>query len=192
LSPSPEQLRLLRLVVFAGAIGDKSDITGFEREKLDYTLDALKEAGLIEYDDIIAPSAAGLDALDRWYASDRATLGSLARDALLERFRPLDRELKRIAREWQNAVSKDDWDERLQNIEALTALHEKTSEYFEQPAASLARFAEFRRQLDGAIEKVLDGETDYFVGVRCDSYHTVWFRLHEDLLRLLQREREED
>ncbi len=80
----------------------------------------------------------------------------------------------------------------MQSIEALSALHQKASTYFEQTPASLTRFAEFRTQLDRAIAKLFDGETDYFVGVNCDSYHTVWFRLHEDLLRLLQQERDEE
>jgi pyruvate,orthophosphate dikinase len=178
------------LIVFAGAVSGKEAITGFEQEKLDDTLGALREAGLIESDEIIAPTPAGLEALDRWYAADRSRLGGAQREALLERFRPLDREVKRIASAWQNAVSKDDWDERLRSIEALTALHEKAAEYFEQTAASLTRFVEFRIQLNEALAKVLDGEADYFVGVDCDSYHTVWFRLHEDLLRLLQQERD--
>ena len=32
---------------------------------------------------------------------------------------------------------------------------------------------------------------DWVCGARIDSYHTVWFELHEDLLRMLGREREE-
>ncbi len=93
MDPSVEQLRLLRLIVFAGALGGKSDIAGFESHRLDATLDALTEAGLIEYAEIIAPTPAGLEALDHWYAADRSTLGAAERGALLERFRPLDREL---------------------------------------------------------------------------------------------------
>jgi hypothetical protein len=37
---------------------------------------------------------------------------------------------------------------------------------------------------------VLSGAIDYVSGVKVDSYHTVWFELHEDLLRMLGRSRE--
>ena len=37
---------------------------------------------------------------------------------------------------------------------------------------------------------MLSGEIDYVSGVKVGSYHTVWFELHEDLLRLLGRSRE--
>jgi hypothetical protein len=49
----------------------------------------------------------------------------------------------------------------------------------------------YRRRLDDAYDKVLAGEHDHVSGARIDSYHTVWFELHEDLLRMLGREREE-
>ena len=36
-----------------------------------------------------------------------------------------------------------------------------------------------------------DGEHEWVSDVRRDSYHTVWFELHEELLRIMGREREE-
>ena len=47
-----------------------------------------------------------------------------------------------------------------------------------------------RRRLAEALARASAGETDYVSGVRVASYHTVWFELHEDLLRLLGRTRE--
>ena len=49
----------------------------------------------------------------------------------------------------------------------------------------------YKQRLDDAYDKVLAGEHDWVSGARIDSYHTVWFELHEDLLRMLGREREE-
>ena len=43
----------------------------------------------------------------------------------------------------------------------------------------------------GAGDRAPAGEHDWVSGARIDSYHTVWFELHEDLLRMLGREREE-
>jgi hypothetical protein len=185
-------LRLLRLIVFAGAMGDKSDIVGFERDAIDATLAELKGSGLIEYDGLIAPTSAGIEALEHWYAKDRKELNRSDRTALIEEFNPLDVELKHRASTWQHAVARDDWDERLSSIEALSHLHDKACEFIDRFAISVPRFLEFQRRLDAAMTLVLDGEVDYFVGVRCDSYHTIWFHFHEDLLRLLQRKRESE
>ena len=183
-------LRLLRLIVFAGAMGDKSDIVGFEPDSIDATLDALKVSGLIEYDDVIVATPAGIEALDQWYARDRDQLSTASRAALIEEFHPLDIELKRSASAWQDAVARDDWDARLSCIEGLSALHGRANQFIDRFADSVPRFGEFQTRLETAMTHVLDGDVDYFVGVRCDSFHTVWFHFHEDLLRLLQRERD--
>ena len=45
--------------------------------------------------------------------------------------------------------------------------------------------------LEGRDYKDYTGEIDWVSGVRIDSYHTVWFELHEDLLRMLGRTRQE-
>ena len=41
------------------------------------------------------------------------------------------------------------------------------------------------------LEKAEDGKVEWVSDARIESYHTVWFELHEDLLRLLGRQREE-
>ena len=52
-------------------------------------------------------------------------------------------------------------------------------------ARLVPRLAVHRRRLSEALARASAGETDYVSGVRVASYHTVWFELHEDLLRLL-------
>jgi hypothetical protein len=42
-----------------------------------------------------------------------------------------------------------------------------------------------------ALEKAEDGATEWVSDAKIESYHTLWFELHEDLLRLMRREREE-
>jgi hypothetical protein len=185
-------LRLLRLIVFAGAMGDKSDIVGFEGDAIDAALAELKGVGLIEYEGFIAPTSSGIETLDNWYATDRSELSDATKAALIREFHPLDVELKRTASAWQEAVAQDDWDARLNSIEALSNLHSRAIEFIGRFAVPVPRFVEFQKRLETAMTLVLDGEVDHFVGVRCDSYHTIWFHFHEDLLRLLQRERDSE
>ena len=41
------------------------------------------------------------------------------------------------------------------------------------------------RRIRDALDRVQDGEHDWLVSPRLDSYHTVWMQLHEDLLLAL-------
>jgi hypothetical protein len=49
----------------------------------------------------------------------------------------------------------------------------------------------FLDRLGAALTRVEAGETDHVSGVRVDSVHTVWFQMHEHVLRLTGRERPE-
>ena len=59
-------------------------------------------------------------------------------------------------------------------------------------AAALDRYAPYGDRLRAAIEKVEAGETEWFTKPVIDSYHTVWFELHEDLLCTLGIERSKE
>ena len=58
-------------------------------------------------------------------------------------------------------------------------------------ASVLPRFATYERKLQAALERSEDGALQWVSDAKIDSYHTLWFELHEDLLRLMGREREE-
>lgn len=59
-------------------------------------------------------------------------------------------------------------------------------------SASLERFADYGPRLRSARQKVEAGDTDWFTKPLIDSYHTVWFELHEDLLATLAIERSKE
>lgn len=44
------------------------------------------------------------------------------------------------------------------------------------------RFSDYGPRLAAALGQLLDGRTEWFTKPTIDSYHTVWFELHEDLL----------
>jgi hypothetical protein len=56
-------------------------------------------------------------------------------------------------------------------------------------ASALDRFDGYGSRLATAVERVRCGEKDWFTKPLIDSYHTVWFELHEDLLATLGIER---
>jgi hypothetical protein len=55
----------------------------------------------------------------------------------------------------------------------------------------LPRLSFYQDKLMEALEKAEDGEIQWVSDARLESYHTIWFEMHEDLLRVLGRVREE-
>ena len=58
--------------------------------------------------------------------------------------------------------------------------------------AVLDRFTGYGPRLGRALERVQAGDRDWFAKPMIDSYHTIWFELHEDLLVTLGIERSKE
>jgi hypothetical protein len=146
-------------------------------------------------------SPAGREWLDERYPEAFAEFraNGEASDAY-ERFERINRELLGLFTDWQmipaaggeripNDHSDADYDAGV--VDRLGAQHERAEKVLDRFADLEPRLGRYRERLDEAYDKVLAGDKDYVSGARIDSYHTVWFELHEDLLRMLGREREE-
>jgi pyruvate,orthophosphate dikinase len=59
-------------------------------------------------------------------------------------------------------------------------------------AGLTARFGGYRHRLDAAHARVADGSHEWIARPTIDSYHTVWFELHEHLLATLGRTRTDE
>jgi hypothetical protein len=77
-------------------------------------------------------------------------------------------------------------------LERLDVLQARTGPVLEQLAAALARFGGYGSRLAAAHERIIGGETEWLTRPTIDSYHTVWFELHEDLLATLGRRRSDE
>ncbi|MEQ8660701.1 MAG: hypothetical protein RLW62_07785 [Gammaproteobacteria bacterium] len=116
-----------------------------------------------------------------------------------ERFEVINRDLKQVITRWQSmdlggqAVANDhsdsDYDDRI--IGQLGDLHERFEPVLAALIGAVPRLAVYKRKLEEALEKAEDGDIAWVSDARTESYHTVWFELHEDLLRLLGRKRDE-
>lgn len=147
---------------------------------------------------MVAP--AGRSWLDERYAEAFAPLRSdAAASAAYDRFERVNRELLALFTDWQtmpaggerlaNDHSDADYDRSV--IDRLGDLHERADKVLARLSELDERLSRYAERLENAYDKVLAGETDFVSGVRVDSYHTVWFELHEDLLRILGAERDE-
>jgi hypothetical protein len=116
-----------------------------------------------------------------------------------EAFERLNRSLKQLITEWQtievrgqsvpNDHSNKDYDDKV--IDRIGDLHERAEGALDRLARALPRFSIYRDRLGKALEKSEDGAIEWVSDAKIESYHTLWFELHEDLLRLMRREREE-
>ena len=70
-------------------------------------------------------------------------------------------------------------------IERLRGLDSAVEPVTSALAGALDRFRGYRERLAHALARVLAGENDWFTKPTIDSYHTVWFELHENLLATL-------
>lgn len=119
--------------------------------------------------------------------------------AAYEGFEKINVDLKQLITNWQtmdvagqrvpNDHSNKAHDDRV--IDRLGKLHERADKLFAKLAAGLPRLQIYRDHLLAALEKSEDGAIEWVSDARIDSYHTVWFELHEELLRLMGRVRVE-
>jgi pyruvate,orthophosphate dikinase len=74
----------------------------------------------------------------------------------------------------------------------LAALHADASAWMTPLLAELPRLARYAERLDAASAAATAGDGRYIASPRLDSYHGVWFELHEDLIRLAGTTREDE
>ncbi len=119
--------------------------------------------------------------------------------AAYEAFERINVKLKGLITDWQtmevggqrvaNDHSNRSYD--MEMINRLAELHEVADRTFGQLVKGVPRLSYYRDRLLQALERAEEGEIEWVSDVRIESYHTLWFELHEDLLRLVGRQRVE-
>jgi len=180
---------------------DVAGILGLDCEDVRVTLTKLvtaKRAVEIKGRYMLAPAARMLLDADysRYYEAERANPLFQAGYAGFER---LNATLKQLITDWQtipvrgervpNDHADKDYDSRI--VDRLGDLHERVEPVINQLANALPRMAIYGEKLAVALEKAEKGAVAWVSDAKIESYHTVWFELHEDLLRLMRRERTE-
>ena len=69
-------------------------------------------------------------------------------------------------------------------IRELGELHRKTVDVLEKLSKVLPILKTYITRLNRALNLVMRGKIEYLSGVDVQSYHNIWFELHEGLLRL--------
>lgn len=97
-------------------------------------------------------------------------------------------QLKATVRAWQmrNDVPNDHSDTAYDGavIAQLAQVHAQLQPVLQQIITVVPRLTHYVRRLKLALDTLQGGDTAYFSRPLIDSYHTVWFELHEDLIAL--------
>ena len=133
------------------------------------------------------------------FAAERKTAGMDEEQAgrLLDEFHAIDARMKEIVTGWQirevggeqaiNDHTDAAYDSQL--LDRLANLHADTVQWLSPLTTTLRQFAAYRTRLTRALELARGGDQRYMASPRVDSYHSVWFELHEHLIRLAGRRR---
>ncbi|MDQ1395953.1 MAG: hypothetical protein QOG64_1212 [Acidimicrobiaceae bacterium] len=147
-------------------------------------------------------TAAGRERHAKLLAEEAAASGCRdAVDASYRRFLEINGELLAVCTDWQMRPGPDgqpvlndhadaDYDGGV--IARLRGIDDSVQPVCADLAGILERFGDYGRRLGHAIARVEAGDLDYATKPMIDSYHTVWFELHEDLLATLGIERSKE
>lgn len=131
---------------------------------------------------------AGREHLGALLQTERAHVDASALIPLYEAFCVLDAELKQTVTAWQvRAGAPNDHEDAAYDDQVLARLmgvHQRIAPLLGRLAMLLPRLAAYRERLERAAGRIAAGERQYVARIIHDSYHTVWFELHEELLSL--------
>jgi pyruvate,orthophosphate dikinase len=137
----------------------------------------------------------GRDQLKMFLADERAHADPAAVVALYEDFCVFNADLKQIMTAWQlkpDGGLNDHRDSEYERgvLQRLADLHLRVGPLLRRLAKLSPRLAAYESRLGRAAARVAAGDRRYVARIIADSYHTVWFELHEELLSIAGLKRE--
>ncbi len=114
-------------------------------------------------------------------------------------FEHVNIELKSLITDWQSVnvggqtVANDHSDKSydMAIIDKLGGIHDRVEMILAKLSQGIPRFSFYTAALTQALERAEAGEIEWVSDVKIESYHTLWFELHEDLLRITGNQRAE-
>jgi pyruvate,orthophosphate dikinase len=133
--------------------------------------------------------APGRERLGALLEEERADVEADAMREVHEDFVAVNGDFKQLASDWQlrdgetpNDHTDAAYDQSV--MSRLAGIHERVMPVAAQTATLAPRLEPYKARLTSALEKVQAGDSSWLLAPLIDSYHTVWFELHEDLIGL--------
>ncbi|OBI82341.1 winged helix DNA-binding protein [Mycobacterium asiaticum] len=159
------------------------------------TVRRLAADGLLVEGPTVRITAEGRAQLAEWLAAERQGADATALATAYDEFRSVNADFKALVTDWQlrdgQPNDHDDAGYDAAVLARLDAVHERVLPITAAVAVQLPRLAGYPAKLSAALDKVKGGETAWLTRPLIDSYHTVWFELHEELILAVGLTREE-
>jgi pyruvate,orthophosphate dikinase len=171
------------------------------RDAVERELESFEAAALAERTKIgWRLTAEGRAAADAVIRAERVTLDQREVDAQYERFTELNDRFKAAIMAWQlrdvdGAPVPNDHSDTAYDADVLrriAAIDRDLHDVVAWIGTHVGRTFAYRQRFALALEKAMRGERRFVAAPLIDSYHTVWFELHEELIRLSGRTRAEE
>ncbi|MET0453355.1 MAG: MarR family transcriptional regulator [Mycobacterium sp.] len=183
-----DELTLLQAVRLKGRVSD-SDLaatTGVNNADIASAVAPLHEAGLLAAGKTIKITPEGRARLAQLLADERSAIDTDALAAAYEDFRSVNGDFKALVSDWQlrngepNTHDDPEYDGNV--LSGLDGIHQRVLPILAAVAAEIPRLESYSAKLASALAKVKAGETTWLTRPIIDSYHTVWFEVHEELI----------
>ncbi|QMW23518.1 MarR family transcriptional regulator [Sandaracinobacteroides saxicola] len=138
-------------------------------------------------------SPAGQAAADAALAAERAAADPIAAAALYDSFHAINAAFKALVADWQlrdgqpNDHADAAYDAAI--LARLAGIHARLTPIVAAAAALAPRLARYTPRFATALARLTAGDIRFMAAPLLDSYHSVWFELHEELIRLSGRTR---
>lgn len=169
--------------------------TGLPESEVAGVVASLIEAGEArEVRDFFMLLPPGRDRLTATLDEERAGVDQSALHELYQEFVGVNGDFKQLASDWQmRGATPNEHDDNAYDqsvLDRLPGIHERVSPIVARSVKLAPRLAPYPDRFASALAKVQAGETDWFLKPLIDSYHTVWFEYHEELIGLAGLSRE--
>jgi len=192
---------VLRALMIKGSASQEAVGMALLTDEVQPTFEQLIAERLVEAGaDGFALTAKGKAAALAQLAADQRSWGTERAVAALDAFQKLDRIVKETVTAWQlrevggAQVLNDHADAAYDAtvLSRLASLHEATAEWLSSMTDAPAGLRRYLARLDRALTAAKGGDQRFVASPRVDSYHGVWFELHEELILLAGRSRAEE
>lgn len=195
-----DRIRLLQAVRLKGRAtpADLAAASGLTPETATGLLAELAAAGHVEEArERIKITPTGRVALDAALAEERAGVDGAALAEGYAAFDAHNTALKGLMTRWQLKDESTPNDHTDASYDAavvadLVALHAAFAPLLDRFVVLAPRLGHYPPRFAGALERIAAGDHGWFARPLADSFHTVWFELHEDLIGLAGLTRAEE
>ncbi|BCQ07942.1 hypothetical protein JMUB5695_01367 [Mycobacterium heckeshornense] len=182
------ELTVLQTVRLKGRVSpaELAATLGADPAEIARTVRQLTESGLLVGDAVLQLSRDGRARLDELLTKERSDVDTSALIAAYEHFRVVNADFKKAVTDWQlrdgdpNTHQDAEYDAGV--LARIDAIHQRVVPIIAAAAAQLPRLSAYSAKLQRALDRVKAGDIAWLSRPLIDSYHTVWFELHEELI----------